>query len=263
MIFPGMDPYLEDPQLWPEIHTALIVYIRDQLQAVLPPRYVAGMGTRVYLQGPDRDVIPDVHVKRERPRPTGSAPGLAVADAPEVVCASELEIQEPYVTILDRQRGQAVVAVIEVVSPTNKYAGPGRESYEAKQQEVRHSQAHLVEIDLLRAGPHVLAVPEWLARGRGSYDYLICVNPAWERRQEFQLYRRRLPERLPRISVPLAGDDPDVILDVQAVLHQAYGAGSYRQRLNYDASCVPSLPPENQDWANQLIRQALATKNGP
>jgi hypothetical protein len=31
-VFPGMDPYLEDPQIWPGVHSALVVYIRDQLQ---------------------------------------------------------------------------------------------------------------------------------------------------------------------------------------------------------------------------------------
>jgi hypothetical protein len=31
MLFPGMDPYLEDPHLWTGVHTSLIVYIRDFL----------------------------------------------------------------------------------------------------------------------------------------------------------------------------------------------------------------------------------------
>jgi len=38
MIFPGMDPYLENPQLWPGVHTRLIVYLADQLQLLLPAR---------------------------------------------------------------------------------------------------------------------------------------------------------------------------------------------------------------------------------
>ena len=43
MIFPGMDPYLEDPQLWPGVHNRLVVYIADELQPRLEPRYLAAV----------------------------------------------------------------------------------------------------------------------------------------------------------------------------------------------------------------------------
>jgi hypothetical protein len=49
MIFPGMDPDLEDPQLWPGFRHALIVYLRDQLRPLLAPRYMAAIEDRVYL----------------------------------------------------------------------------------------------------------------------------------------------------------------------------------------------------------------------
>src|ERR1700678_1548030 len=55
MLFPGMDPYLEDPQLWTGVHTSLIVYIRDFLQPLLRPRYVAAIEERVYLEGPEHE----------------------------------------------------------------------------------------------------------------------------------------------------------------------------------------------------------------
>ena len=91
--------------------------------------------------------------------------GLAVADAavmddPLLVEAPDLEVHEPYIEIFDRQSDMHVVTVIELVSPSNKYSGPGRELYLTKQKELRWSRTHLVEIDLLRFGPHVLAVPE-------------------------------------------------------------------------------------------------------
>jgi hypothetical protein len=35
MIFPGMDPWMEDPPLWPDVHESLIVYLRAQLQPLL------------------------------------------------------------------------------------------------------------------------------------------------------------------------------------------------------------------------------------
>lgn len=145
------------------------------------------------------------------------------------------------------------MTVIEVVSPTNKYSGPGRSSYLDKQQEIRSSETHLIEIDLLRIGHHVLAVAEWVARARKPYDYLVSANRAGGLRDVFQFYPITLRERLPRIAIPLAEKDPDVRLDFQAVLSQAYDAGRYQHRLRYDVPCRPSLSPEDQSWADQQI----------
>jgi hypothetical protein len=176
MIFPGMDPYLELPDLWSGVHTSLIVYIRDQLQPRLLPRYVAAIEERVYLGTPEHFFGPDLRVQRTRSEAPGPAVALAECDAPVMVSAPLEDVHEPYLSILDRRKGQRVVTVIEVLSPTNKYAGPGRDSYLKKQQEVLQSSSHLVEIDLLRLGPHVLAVPEPSARMRVEYDSLVCVN---------------------------------------------------------------------------------------
>jgi Protein of unknown function (DUF4058) len=37
--FPGMDPYLEAPEFWSEVHNRMIVAIADDLSAKLRPRY--------------------------------------------------------------------------------------------------------------------------------------------------------------------------------------------------------------------------------
>ena len=118
------------------------------------------------MAGPNREIIPDVWPKRTRPESVTGGLAVAEIDTPVKVEVVPQEVHESYVEILDRQTGQQVVTVIEVVSPTNKFAGAGRDSYVAKQREVLNSQAHLVEIDLLRAGQHVLAVAEWAVRWR-------------------------------------------------------------------------------------------------
>src|SRR5262249_49747299 len=161
---------------------------------------------------------PDLWLRQNRPERKDAGVAVAEGDAPVVVRAPSLQVHEPYLEILDRDSGQRVVTVIEIVSPGNKYAGPGRSEYERQQGEVIGSKSHLVEIDLLRRGPHVLAVPEELAKAQGAYDYLISVNRARGAREEFELYPRNLRQRLPRIRVPLAEGDPDVLLDLQAVL---------------------------------------------
>ena len=260
LIFPGMDPYLEHPQLWPDVHASLLVYLREYLSPLLLPRYVVALETRVFVEGPDLEhlIVPDAAIHHTRPEPPAGAMTVLEADPMVEVQVLPLEIEETYLTIRERQAQQHIVTVIELVSPTNKYAGPGRVSYVAKQTEVRHSTAHLVEIDLLRSGPHVLAVPEALARQHGPYDYLVCVNRAIDWRGSFQLYPRRLRDRLPRLRLPLAAPAPDVVLDLQAVLARTYEASAYAYRLDYAAPCVPPLSAEDQGWAEALIRQTPA-----
>ncbi len=253
MIFPGMDPYLENPQIWRSVHSRLMVYVADHLQPRLQPRYVATIEERVYVEGAGRAIYPDVWIEQsKRPRRSGAA-AVAEVEEPLVVRASAPEIRETYIEILDLSTNQRVVTVIEIVSPAHKVSGPGRDLYLSKQQEILRSHVHLVEIDLLRAGPHVLAVPPTPLDGRKSFEYLVCVNRAIPPRLDYELYPHRLREPLPRFGIPLADEDPDVALDLQAVVVQAYDAGAYRQRIDYSRSCQPLLSAEDQAWANELV----------
>ena len=114
----------------------------------------------------------------------------------------DLEVHEARVEILDSYNEMKLVALIEVVSPTNKAAGPGRVSYKAKQAETLARECHLVEIDLLRHGRHVVCIPEWRVKPFKPYDSLCCVN-RWPIRNRFEIYPRTLRQRLPRLRIPL------------------------------------------------------------
>ncbi|QDV39002.1 DUF4058 family protein [Tautonia plasticadhaerens] len=261
-IFPGMDPYLEHPSLWPGFHNWFIISMAEAMQQRLRPRYLAAVEARVYIEGGDRDVIPDVLIRRPGPRPDGPGPGgrqaVAVAeeDGPVIVRAAPgVEVNESYLTILDRSSGLRVVTVIELLSPSNKCRGPGRSLYRQKQRDVLGSDAHLVELDLLRTGRHTVAVPGGLAESRGPYHYLICVTRARRPRDEFELYPRSLRRPLPTLSIPLADPDPDLRLDLNPVLSRTYDAGSYRDRIDYARPCRPALSDEDQAWADGLIRR--------
>jgi hypothetical protein len=54
MPFPGMDPYLEHPILWPSVHMRLIVALANQLGPRIRPHYVASVEERVFIEGPDQ-----------------------------------------------------------------------------------------------------------------------------------------------------------------------------------------------------------------
>src|SRR3954453_17767246 len=74
--FPGMDPYLEDPALWPDVHHALIEMIRETLVPRVRPKYLVRVEQRVYLNAVDdpayRVLVPDLRIvetgRRRRPK---------------------------------------------------------------------------------------------------------------------------------------------------------------------------------------------------
>ncbi len=62
--FPGMDPYLEAPELWAELHNSPIVAIADDLSPKLRLKYRVAIEQRIYLTSDDRQLmgIPDVTI---------------------------------------------------------------------------------------------------------------------------------------------------------------------------------------------------------
>jgi hypothetical protein len=228
-----------------------MVALASQLGPLIRPRYLASIEERIFIEGIDDDRTPDIWVRR-----TGANGGLPStlaptrAAVPVIVEARQLERHERYIEILDRYRDMRVVTVIELVSPSNKRMGPGRRAYVEKQQATLTSECHLIEVDLLRRGRHVLSVPRRLTRRVRPYAYLTCVN-RWPNRKRFELYAGRLREPIPAIDVPLSEPDRDIPLDIQAALEQIYQDGSYDLKVSYDDPCVPPLPAEDQQWANE------------
>ena len=194
--FPGMDPYLEHAVLWERVHARLIVAIANQLQPRLDPRYIASVEEQVFLEGPQRR-IPDVWIQKVADD-TGSPPvAESESDTAVIVEVEDLEVHEGRVEVLDSYNEMRLVALIEVVSPTNRAAGPGRVSYKAKQKETLAHDCHLTEIDLLRRGRHLVAIPDRRVKPFEPFDSLCCVS-RWPSRNRFELYPRRLKQRLPR-----------------------------------------------------------------
>lgn len=250
--FPGMDPYLEHPALWPGLHNRLIITIANQLQPHLLPRYVASVEQRVFVEGPNRENIPDVLVRKLRPSSEATTATKRSVGTPVLLVVDPVEVHEVYIEILDRYAGMKVVTVIELVSPSNKRGREGRRHYRTKQRETLAGRQHLVEIDLLRRGRHILSVPRWSAQDLAPYDYFACVS-RYPDRHQFETYPCRLRQRLPLINVPLEAPDADVTLDLQAALEQAYQEAGYALLLRYDEPCEPPLDAADQEWANERL----------
>jgi len=254
--FPGMDPYLEDPALWPGLHDSLIVYTRDALQPLIVPRYFVEIGERVYLEDPREVIYPDATIHRRR-RPDPNSPGgtaTVVADEPTVFTVEPRQ-RESFLEI--RAAGShEVVTIIELISPANKHAsGHGRQEYRSKQDEVFRSSTNLVEIDLLRRGASVVVAPPGELLTLPRFDYVACVSRADDRRS-VEVYAVSLRQRLPRVAVPLRDPDPDVVLDLPSIFDRCYDNGAYAARVDYDQPPPEPFRTDDDPWADALLRQA-------
>lgn len=259
--FPGMDPYLENPGLWPDVHHNLISEIQAQLAAQLRPKYLVGIEERTYILE-ESDVmamldirIPDVEVSARHgweSAPFSAGDEGAEPVIPEPVVATtwlEEEVHEAYLTIQDRE-SHRVITVIGLLSPANKPPNSsGRKSYEKKRREIYYSPTHLVEIDLLRGTRMVPLIP----RKVRPHEYLVHVSRE-RMRPRGELWGIRLPQRLLVIPIPLKKDDPDGRLDLQAALDSAYDRAQYDLRIDYRKPPRPPLDEKLDAWSDQLLR---------
>jgi len=263
-----MDPYLENPEIFPDLHDSMIPYLREVLQASLPAPYFAALGRRVWIEVSRRSIGPDVEVRHARgPSPRQTEPveavPVAVADPPQarpvMVRVAHDEIREPFIEIYVRgDVGKRLVTSIEILSLANKTPDAhGRDLYKRKQREILASQVHLVEIDLLRGGEHTTAVPLDRALDEcGSFDYHVSAH-LFDDLETFYVYPIRLEDRLPAIAIPLLPGDPAVTLDLKRVFDRCYDAGPYAREIHYGTDAViPPMRPDQAAWAERILQTA-------
>lgn len=103
--FPGMDPYLEDPKLWPEFQHQLVATLFQMLLPNLSDRYRARIACRQYT-----------------------------AEIPLFTSVIRENHQEEYLEIRQRS-SQRLITLVEVVSPANRTTAEGRQVYLKQRQQ--------------------------------------------------------------------------------------------------------------------------------
>lgn len=250
--FPGMDPYLENPAFWQDVHNSLINAIRDDLVARLAPRYYVGIERRIYLLDADElnlVGVPDVFITpRERTYSPSQYP-LATAEVTAVKIPMEArEFRSAYLEIREVQT-RLVVTVIELLSPANKI-GSGRKAYLNKRYNIMTSLTNLVEIDLTREGE---PMPY---EGHVQGDYRILVSRAWERPDAW-VFSFTVRDKIPAFPIPLQQHEDSVEVDLNKILHDLYARARYDLQLDYTRPAVPPLSAEDAAWANTLMEKAI------
>ena len=262
--FPGMNPYMEDPRSWQGIHHRIISALDSEISAVLPAEYVSSIEERVYIEGWEKHYRPDNAVAQFAPIPVpANRSGAAVMereaaayfDVPITLEWLPETVHEPFIEVRTFDDKNELIAVVEVLSPTNKQDGPGWDSYKNKQIALYQSMVHFLEIDLLRTGRRTLPPDGGAEQNAVPFDYFVSLHKGGKG-ERLDLWPVSLQSRLPRLQLPLADDD-FVPLDMQAVINRACSDGGLARSL-LRAYPLPPNPPLNSTdevWADVLLRE--------
>lgn len=221
--FPGMDPYLETPKLWPAFQHQLLACLYQILLPGLVDRYRARVGTRTY-----------------------------VSEMPLFTSIIREQFAEEFIEIRNRTDGR-LVTLLEVVSPANKTTPAGRQAYLDARQQAVAQRAGIVEIDLVMQGKPLLT---YSRDGLPEYDYAVTVTRS-NAPDRYEIYTSTLQKKLPKFKLPLAADDRDALLDLQAAFGRAYDLGSFAGQIDYKGPPPPDVPVSaaNRAWAEELLKQ--------
>ena len=253
--FPGMDPYLEG-YLWPDVHSALANKIRQHLTPLLRPKYTARL--EVYLaedafpEGEIGILYPDVEVLEAPKRSTtdtASSSTLTITP-PQLSLPLPQAVQVRLTTVEIRDTAKnRLVASIEILSPVNKRE-PGLTAYRQKRQRLYQADVHLLELDLLRRGTRPFAQPRL-----PEVPYCIALTRA--QAKQIEIWPVDLSTSLPIVPVPLNEPDPEVPLDLQAVLNAIYDEAAYDLSIGYDQSPPPpAFSDVDADWLQKQLKNS-------
>lgn len=250
--FPGMNPYLEHPELWPQVHNRLIVGIADALAGTIAPKYRVAIEQRVYMsvEEPQNLVgIADIGVNQDREMASPSLPSATLVKPQPVQLPMSVEVKERYLEIR-AVATRELVTVIEILSPANKRSGKGRAIYEAKRMRILASMTHLVEIDLLRSGKPLPMM------GETASHYRILVSRS-NLRPDADLFAFNLPHPIPAFPVPLQLGDPEPVVDLQRLLNDIYDRARLDLAIDYSLASsdrgIPMSETVDRDWLETIL----------
>lgn len=262
--FPGMDPYLEPPEFWQDVHNSLMFVFREKLTPILQPNYTAELETEIIIDQilPEdktnypKAYRPDVSIIRQTEQEKRG--GVSLAE-PTISSPTTLELSIPMetevrmVSLKIRHReSRKIVTAIELLSPINKRPGKNRDKYLQKRLDYIEAEIKLVELDLLRKYERMPFEQEL-----PKMSYL--VNSA-KRLRQFEAWAIHLHHKLPVIPIYLLKPDPPVRLDIQDALDTAYERARYDLRIDYTKLPEQPLTDEEEKWIKKIIEEHSINK---
>jgi hypothetical protein len=215
-----MDPFLESPKVWPVFQRHFLASLGEVLLPSLGDRYRLRVVPRAYVY----EQVLFTSISRE-------------------------DVTEEHMEIRQRTNDK-LVTLIDMASPTNRTTAVGRQAYKATREAAWLQNAHVVELDWVLQGSTCLeldvsALPE--------FDYVVSVCRS-KRQDRLELYTTTLQKRLPRIRLPLAVDDRDLVVDLQIVFARCYDR-HFAGQIDYTRDPGLPLRPADRPWVDQLLKQ--------
>jgi hypothetical protein len=251
--FPGVDPFIEGQGVSHDFHQTFIVTWRELLMRRLPTNYVARVEEHIYLDrggGAGEGLvqrIPDVLIEQRSPKGAEREASGGVTLKPTIVRNIIGDpIREGYIEVV-RRGDNSLVAVLELLSPTNK-TGSGRGEYLLKRDQVLRGPAHLVELDLLLRGPRMPfrdALPE---------GHFFAMISRADRRPDCEVHAWTVRDRLPSIPIPLEAPDPDIVIDLHEVYTATFARGPYDELVRYDRPIGFPMADDMRDWVDERLK---------
>jgi len=254
-----MNPYLEQPELWHQVHNRLIVAMSDDkllriyaddLTPQIAPKYRVSIEERVYTSVDDILLvgIADVAVAKRNTTDTSTTLTAAKLTEPSKVKVPIPEqVTERFLEVRATQNKE-VVAVIEILSPKNKRSKEGRAAYESKRQKILASATNLVEIDLTRQGESMPVL------GATATEYSILVSRSYNR-PDADLYTFDLKNPIPVFPVPLREGEPEPIVDLQRILNEVYERARFDLVIDYSQPLKIVRSPQQEAWLREILER--------
>ncbi len=261
--FPGIDPFVEAAQIWPDFHSRFMNVWCEAIADQLSENYVARLEEQLtvieFEEERKQRRAPDIAILKSSIR---TSPSVAIKNLVSTIeqqiepqisrILIEEEVRQAYLEIRHLS-DHRLVAVLELLSPTNK-SGDGRTQYLAKRQQVLMSEAHLVELDLLIGSKPLPHTP-----AREGHFHAIVSRTG--QRPNCEVYSWSLKQSMPWLPVPLLAPDPDLQIDLALVLATTYQRGRYWKTLKYDAPLELPLSDEYQTWVREQVSNPPAAES--
>jgi hypothetical protein len=217
-----MDPYIEQPAVWPEFQHHLLASLYHLLLPGLVDRYRARIASRKYTS----ELVLFTSIQRE-------------------------EHEEEYLEIRSRATGKLVV-LMEVVSLANRTTAAGRTAYLGNRKQAQLEGASTAEFDLITQGKPML---DFDRSGLPTHDGTITVTRG-ATPDRFEIYAASVRKRLPKFRLPLAADDRDTVVDLQLAFLRAYEQGRFESQLDYTAPLPVDvkLTDDDRAWVAEQVQ---------
>ena len=232
------------------------VRFKHALNRLIQPHYFARLTPYVTYEvvevGQVRSVRPDVGVLAA-PNTTreSQASTATIAPAPvESLVTLEIPLRLHRVE-MRATASQQLVTVVEILSPVNKR--PSHDAYLAYQRKRR---------DILRSERCICSKSTCCGRRTSTTGAtrprraVLCRPQPCQPPPDGEVWPIQLADRLPVLPVPLLEPDPDVPLDLGAVVASVYERGAYASQLDYQPHPPPpALSKPEADWLRTLLHQ--------